>query len=123
MHEFSIVDSLIKLIDRQPFDSHEIKSVVVSAGPMRGIDENCLQWAWKETIHDTMLEKATLIFKPLPWVLHCKQCDKKFETEDFGAPCQCGNPNPTLSGGDELTLESLEIFEDQYDNSILNKTD
>lgn len=111
MHELSIARHLLGLIRRHTPAGAVVSRVRVEAGPLRAIDPDALQWAWRASIPDTDCRAATLELKLLPWRWRCPACEHQWDSRDYPSRCQCGCEQAALRGGDELTVISLDVDE------------
>jgi hydrogenase nickel incorporation protein HypA/HybF len=111
MHEVSIAEAILDLARRNVPDGAVLRSVRISAGPMRGIDRECMEWAWQSLGHDGV----TLELVILPWKLKCTDCSRQWEKPDLEDRCQCGSSRVRPIGGDELQLTSIEV-DDETDS-------
>lgn len=109
MHELSIAESLIDLVRQNTPADAAVDAVRVVAGPMRGIEPDAMQWAWQAATQGGELDGARLDLELLSWRLRCPQCGRAYTADDMFAACTCGCDYPEFSGGDELTLMSIEV--------------
>lgn len=109
MHELSIAQALLDLVNQHTPPDVTVEAVTVEAGPMRGIDNAALQFAWQSTTAGTPLAPARLELRLLPWRLHCPACDCQWDSDDLFVACSCGHAAPRPVGGNELRLVSLEV--------------
>ena len=110
MHELSIVQSLVTLVEEKS-QGQPVTEVVVRYGPMRGIEPTAMQWAWTETVRNSPLANAKLVLNATPWTLVCPDCKRQWQTDDFEETCTCSSNRAYPAGGNELLLESLEVLE------------
>lgn len=111
MHELSIAQSILELaLERTPAGT-ALRSVLVRAGPMRGIDPEAMELAWRSVTEGTPHAGVRLELDLPPWALRCPACGVEFEAAELHVPCRsCGGFGTPL-GGDELTLMSLTVEE------------
>ena len=112
MHELSIVQSMIALIKQQlPNDPPKpAKRLVVRVGMMSCVQPEALQ-ACFDTVkcQDKQVQSCELsILKTHPSA-DCPHCNNRFELHRIGQPCECGNFDYKVTGGDDLTLAELEF--------------
>lgn len=111
MHELYLAESILNIVRdyavKQKFS--KVNSIMLSFGRMSCIEQKSLQFAFEVQARDTLAEKATLVFKILPAVIHCFSCTKDLEVETFSAVCpSCGGAEVILTAGTE-TLRILEM--------------
>jgi len=108
MHELSIAEALVQQVRRHAPPGAKVKQVKLRIGPLRGIEEQAMHWAWSAATADSELAGSQLEMEMLPWPLHCNACNRNWAGKDLYELCSCGQP-ATLNGGDELDLTALEI--------------
>lgn len=90
-----------------------ITRLVVSAGVLSGVQEECLSMYLEALGKGTVAEGAVLELKFSPAWLVCCQCGHRREHDPKGPvelDCEkCGGPNTLEGGRDEIILESLEV--------------
>lgn len=110
MHEYSIVASVIAQVDEHAA-KHEgalVTAVELRVGEWAGVDVALLETAWTLFREDTSCAEAALRIHVEPVRFTCRRCDAGIETgERLRCPC-CGGP-ATLSAGDALVLERIEL--------------
>ncbi len=109
MHELSIARALIELVDQHAPADATVTRVAVRVGPMRGVVEDAMQWAWQAATDDTPYADSALDLEMLRWRLRCPDCGREFEADELFVECECGCGRPTPIGGDELALVSLDV--------------
>lgn len=105
MHELSIAQSILQLAERHVPAGATLQAVRIAAGPMRGIDPESMQFAWKGLMPD---RAVTLELQTLPWQLRCPSCDRQWNSPELDMKCACGGEAHPV-GGDELKLLSIEV--------------
>ena len=109
MHELSIAEAILERADAAVPSGAALKAVSMRAGPLRGIDPDCMQHAWTCLLLQQERPKIALNLDLPRWKLHCPQCNNRWESDDLYVICNCGNPRPTPEGGDELLITSIEV--------------
>ena len=113
MHEFSLVEALIERIEAHAPPDRAVLRVRVRAGAGRAIEPDLMQWAWRAATEHAALDGATLELEIQPYRLHCPACGASFESEYPLASCACGCEATRPEGGDELTLRSITLSDDE----------
>jgi Zn finger protein HypA/HybF involved in hydrogenase expression len=111
MHELSIAESLLRLAEEHAPAGSRVRIIRISAGPLRAIDPQALQWAWQSIIIEHAWHEARLEINFLPWHMHCPRCGLEWLAPDCSHCCACGARDAYPVGGNELTLDSIEIEE------------
>jgi len=112
MHEFSIIQSLLALVEEEA-KKHKAKrvlKVVLSVGPLSGAEPHLLKTAFDAFKEGTVAEGAQLVIEEEKLKVFCRDCGKLSEKEELNLLCPlCGSLSTELRGGDELFLKSLEM--------------
>ncbi len=95
-----------------------LRSVRISAGPMRGIDPQCMELAWRALGQSAV----TLKLNVLPWHMHCDDCGHHWSQVELGNHCLCGSSRVRPLGGDQLKLMSIEVDDAPASRSELCKS-
>jgi hydrogenase nickel insertion protein HypA len=111
MHELSLAQALIRLVNRHAPPGGEVRTVHVRAGPLQAIESETMQFAWRAATEATRFAGARLQLERLPWHLLCPDCGHEWASAELYADCICGGKNSRPIGGDELTLVSLDVSE------------
>lgn len=111
MHEFSIIDSIFKII-QQESEKHQLKSlkkVTIKIGKLRQCFPDFLQFAFETLSSGTIAENAKLIIIEVPIKMFCKTCEKTFFPEHNTYICPyCKSADLSLLEGKEVELVSIE---------------
>jgi Zn finger protein HypA/HybF involved in hydrogenase expression len=109
MHELSIADAMSQLVRRHVSPAERVLCVHMKAGPLRGIDPDTMQMAWRATCADTELEGSTLELEIAPWLLRCPQCEREWEAPSVNEACTCGCQEPHFGRCDDLLLTAIDV--------------
>ncbi len=112
MHEFSIVQSLMGLIEEnaQQNNAKSVSKVVVKIGKMSGIEPHLLKIAFDTFKEKTICENAQLEMIIQDIIALCEDCQKEFVVEDNSFVCPyCGGFNLKILDGKDMYLMSLEL--------------
>jgi hydrogenase nickel incorporation protein HypA/HybF len=113
MHELSLVNSLLDIVDdyarRESFS--KVTSLHLSMGCMSCIDRQSLQFAFEVQTQGGIAEGAKLAMEVLPAVICCLSCGSETRQDRFDAICpRCGSAQVTLTGGtEELQLIDMDV--------------
>ena len=108
MHELSIADSILRLAGEHVPPGASLQAVRIAAGPMRCIDPESMQLAWKG-VTESRAGAIALELETLPWTLRCPKCEREWTSREVEMKCICGCDRPYPVGGDELRLLSIEV--------------
>ncbi len=111
MHEFSIVQSLLSLIESyaKKENAKSVEKVVVLIGPFSGAEPHLLKMAFDTFKEGTIAKNAELIIERAPIKVYCNRCEREFHKEELNTLCPVCNQPSSLVSGDELYLKSIEI--------------
>ena len=112
MHEFSIVQSLLALIEDyvRKNNAKAVTRVVVSIGVLSGVEPHLLEMAFNTFKEGTVAEKAQLVMEIEKLKLRCRNCGKEAEKEEVNMVCpHCNSLNTEVTTGQDMFLKSLEL--------------
>ena len=112
MHEMSICQGLMDQVERIAAERYasRVDSIVLSIGPLSGVEPVLLNRAYEVARLHTVAENADLEIETGPIVVECRSCGAKGEAEVNRLLCpSCGNWQVNLVQGDELLLLRLEV--------------
>ncbi len=117
MHELSLCQSLIRLIEdqlRQERGALRVTEVALEIGAAAAIDPEALRFAFPIAARGTPAEGAALSISEVPLRLRCTACGHIYAPEPgpmaLSAPCpDCGAVMPELHSGDGLTLSQIRV--------------
>jgi len=112
MHEFSVVQSLLGLIEQYAKESgaSSVTKVVVQVGVLSGVEPHLLELAFNTFKEGTVAEGAELLIELDKLRVSCHDCGGEFTKDELNAVCpRCGSLNTDVKGGEDLLLKSLEL--------------
>ena len=112
MHEMSICQSLMDQVERiaKEQGASRVDSIVLSIGPLSGVEPVLLNRAYEVARLQTVAENAELEIVTGPILVECRSCGSKGEAEVNRLLCtSCGSWQVSLIQGDELLLMRLEV--------------
>jgi hydrogenase nickel incorporation protein HypA/HybF len=116
MHEFSIVSSLMMLIEEHArrYNAKAVTKVVLGVGRLSGVEPDLLQIAFDTFKEKTICENAQLVIEIEEVKIRCRDCGKETSLgEKLSRKCPyCGSLNTEIVGGQDLYLKSLELETD-----------
>jgi hydrogenase nickel incorporation protein HypA/HybF len=113
MHEMSLVQSIIEIIDEYAKKENfkKVESISLSFGKASTVVPAALEFAFEVLSENTIAQGARLEFDIKPVVIYCLSCDKNFEIDSYEAVCPvCNGGEIMLTGGtEELKLIEMEV--------------
>ena len=111
MHELSIIDNIIKIVEenaRKAGFTH-VDCIKLRIGEMRQIVPDSMEFAFDSLKKDTLLENAKLEYTIVPVEVECRSCGLRSLIKEIDFTCKkCGGTDLKLLTGKELQIESIE---------------
>jgi len=114
VHELSLIQSLLTIIDEQAKE-HEftrVNQINLSCGRLSTVEPQALQFAFEAISPATICAGAQLNLTILPLKIHCFTCNREFESEtaDPTTCPHCRGDQVMITGGrQELQLLELDV--------------
>ncbi len=114
MHEASIAHELLTLAIKECKNSgyNRIESIKITVGRATGIMTDALLFAFNVLKEGSLADKALLVIEEIPVRGVCKDCGKRFESNEnyliFECP-SCGSFSIELVSGKELNITEMEV--------------
>jgi len=116
MHEFSIVSSLMMIIEEEAakHGATKVTKVVLGVGKLSGVEPDLLQIAFDTFKEKTICEDAELVIEIEDVKILCEECGAESTMgERLSRKCPaCGSLKTRIVGGQDLYLKSLEMETD-----------
>ena len=107
MHEYGLAEGVLATV-RQRADGRKVAGIQVRFGVRHAVDEESLAQAFGFVAEGTEAAGAAVTLVTVPAALACRDCGLTAETTDVLAACpRCTGENVEITGGDEMTLESI----------------
>lgn len=113
MHEISLVRNIFRTLeDEFPADMNRIRGIYLKAGLLSNVQPILMQNAFAAVLEDEpKYQQTSLHVEVLPILIHCDDCDKTTEVQQYKFVCSCGKPSRNVVQGEELLISKVE-FED-----------
>ncbi len=110
MHEFSLAQNIIEIVDEALKKNGAVKAVEVQleVGTLSGVEIPALEMALESLKPGSVMEftKVKLIITRAKAV--CRNCREKYHPEDLYSPCpKCSSFGPEIIAGKELLVKSI----------------
>ncbi len=112
MHELAVCQSLLHEVGRVAgaHNAAKVMEVVVTVGPLSGIEAPQLVRAFTIARAGTVADDATLLIDEAPVVVWCDACETESEVQPNALLCRrCGTWRVSLKSGNELLLKRIEL--------------
>jgi hydrogenase nickel incorporation protein HypA/HybF len=112
MHEMSLVESIVQLIEdsaaKERFSS--VKLVAVEIGRLSSVEPEALAFCFDAATRGSIADGARLEIHHVPGRAMCLQCGADVEIENLYDPCpKCGAFGLRVTGGTEMRVKELEV--------------
>ena len=111
MHELSLVKSLLRQVDKIRFEigGGVVDAIYVAVGPLAGVEPLLMQTAFEQIAADFQMGVTQLVIDEVPLTARCPVCGP-VAVELVRILCStCGSPDVTITGGDEVRLQSVTV--------------
>ncbi|BCD60306.1 MULTISPECIES: hydrogenase maturation nickel metallochaperone HypA [unclassified Nitratiruptor] len=114
MHEYSIVQSMLDLIEEnaKKHNATKVERVVMKIGVMSGVEAHLLKIAFDTFKEGTLCSDAELEMIIQPIIAKCRTCKKesRFEKNEIFYECkQCGDVDLEIIDGEDMILMQLDM--------------
>jgi hydrogenase nickel incorporation protein HypA/HybF len=112
MHEMSIAESLVELIEEQGRSQRfsRVKLIRVKLGALGHVEPEALHFCFDAVSHGTIAEGAALDLETVAGEGWCAECRRTVPiTERYDICPLCGQAHVRMTAGDELRLAELEV--------------
>jgi hydrogenase nickel incorporation protein HypA/HybF len=115
MHELSVCQALIEQVARvaRDNDARRVVSIVITVGPLSGVEPRLLEHAYPLAAAGTVAEDASLLIETVPVRVRCRSCAAETEAQANRLLCgSCGDWQVDVTSGEEMLLTRVEIETD-----------
>ncbi len=112
MHEMSICESIVSVIEQQAVAQsfRKVNMVRLEIGPLAGVEIAALRFSFDVVTRGSVAQGARLEVIELPVHARCVACDKSIDVRTrFDACPICGGYQVQITGGDELRIKDVEV--------------
>lgn len=112
MHELSIAQSIVSLVEEQASIHHAsvIEEVELEIGRLAGVELRTLEFALESAVKGSLMENARIVRHYIDGEGVCCECEKTFLLESLFSQCPyCGSWLINLIRGKELRVKSLVV--------------
>lgn len=114
MHELSLVKNILDTLNHEFPDKYiHIRKIYLSVGILSNVQPILMKSAFdamKKEVPE--YRNASISIDVIPLRVHCKECDKVSEIENYAFKCKfCKAPCNNVIQGDELLITKVEFEE------------
>lgn len=110
MHELSIAQSILAIVQKAAPPDGIITGVNIQVGELSSIEIESLKFAFTAIRDETVLQKADLNIDIIPGEAQCADCNNIFHLPAFGHPCpRCQGFSLKILRGREMKVTSLTV--------------
>ena len=112
MHEMSIAQSILDIVDEYMAKEDNVKliEVAVEIGELVAVVPDSLSFCYDALVDNTPYMNSKIIINILPLTAVCSQCDHNFTIKEFKFVCSaCQSTDVMVTGGQELRISHLEV--------------
>lgn len=112
MHELSLCESLMKIVEEQGRSQGFAKVHVVrlEIGELSSVEPEAMIFCFSAVTRGTIAEGARLDIERAPGQAWCLACNKSVAVAERYAPCpECGGYDIRITGGEQMRIKDLEV--------------
>ncbi|HEX8991398.1 MAG TPA: hydrogenase maturation nickel metallochaperone HypA [Anaerolineales bacterium] len=112
MHESGLTEDLFAhtMQHAREVEARRVTHICVRIGALSDATPESIRFYFETMAAGTIAEGAALEFEQAPGRAHCGSCDQDVEIDElFGACPRCGALALTITGGNAVYLDSLEV--------------
>ncbi|MBF0168513.1 MAG: hydrogenase maturation nickel metallochaperone HypA [Alphaproteobacteria bacterium] len=112
MHEMSLADGVVKLIEDQAAhnDFQRVLVVRLEIGQLAHVDADALAFCFEAVAKGSKAEGARLVIERKPGLVWCFGCSTQVAIKAWGEPCPtCGSFDLKDDGGQDMRVLDLEV--------------
>ncbi|GLO62254.1 putative hydrogenase nickel incorporation protein HypA 2 [Vibrio sp. MACH09] len=113
MHEMSLCESLIQVVEEQAKAQNysNVKTVYLEVGAFSGVEKDAMCFCFDVVCRGTIADSAKLEITELPATAWCFDCSKEIAISSRLDSCpDCHGYSIQAKGGDEMRIKELEVY-------------
>lgn len=112
MHEFSIAEEILSVVERTLGGPKPVQSVQLTVGTLSNISAEALQFCFTEIAEQSGFGRPELKIVATPAQVRCRDCGRTEETQDFTEGCPgCNSFSREILSGYECVVDSITFEE------------
>ncbi len=112
MHEFSLVSSVITMVEQSAKEAgaSKVTSICIVAGDLSQVVDEAMDFAFEALSEGTLCEGAKLEIEHVQPRSRCMDCQKEFDHDVYHRRCpECDSLFTELIRGKELFIDHIEL--------------
>lgn len=112
MHEMSLCESILQVLEQQAETQHyrKVKTVWLEIGALSGVEIEALRFSFEVVVQGSLAEHAQLEIIKIPGQAWCMACAANVVVEQLYDVCpQCGSHQLQVNNGDQMRIKELEV--------------
>lgn len=112
MHELSIAESLLQIIEDTATERHflRVKVVWLEIGQLACVEQESLRFYFDVVIQGSIAHTARLEIIDIAGQAHCHDCNRHCAIASYDAACPyCGSVALTVTQGEAMRIKELEV--------------
>ena len=112
MHEMSLCESILEIIEQQSQQQHyqKVKTVWLEIGALSSVEPEAMLFCFDAVMQSPLVKGAKLEIIHIQGEARCLQCNKNVAVEQRYDACPvCGNFPLQISAGEEMRIKELEV--------------
>lgn len=109
VHELAITQSVVAQVAERLGDTR-VRVVTLEIGQLSGVVADSVRFCFDLCAEGTSLEGARLDILDIPGRALCRRCRTDFALSDHVMLCSCGSADLEITGGQELTIKTVEVI-------------
>lgn len=113
MHEFSVAESILDVVEQQVGRGTRLNEVHLTVGPLSGVAVDALRFCFTEVARQRGMGEPVLEVTEPPAEVVCRACGMTYEASDFYAGCPfCSSFDREIVSGRECSVDWVTTGED-----------
>jgi len=112
MHEMSLCESILEIIEQQAQQQQyqKVKTVWLEIGALSSVEPEAMRFCFDAVMQTPLVTGAKLEIVHIQGVARCLQCNKNVVIEQRYDACpRCGNFPLQINAGEEMRIKELEV--------------
>lgn len=112
MHEMSLADSVLQIIEESARTQHfrKVRTVVLEIGQLSAVEPDAMRFCFDAVMRGTLAEGAELQIIATPGAGRCLECGTVAAMQErYGLCPACGSPRLQITAGERMRVKDLAV--------------